>query len=153
MGDRLLRAMAGMSPDMSPYYGGQLTDAARRLFLSPQEKNLYEHHLQNLWGPTGVDNANGSRSTLYQMSYEGPDGRTYNVPTVWNGQILQPDAAWAQAQSAGLQNFPSYNNADAAEQRYQQIHNHMEWDQGADTDIRRANMIPNPLAWLWQGQK
>lgn len=155
MGDRLARAVAGIGPetDLSPYYAPQLADAKRRMFLSPQEANLYEHHLKNLWGPTGVDNADGSRSTLYQMSSTGPDGQTYNVPTVWNGQILQPDAAWNQAQSVGLSQFPSYSTPDAAEQRYQTMHDFMENDRGADTDIRRTSLVPNPLAWLWQGNK
>jgi hypothetical protein len=108
------------------------------LNLTPQEQYLYQMHLQNLLGPGGVTNFNGSRSTLRQMSTDA-NGRTYNVPTVWGGRILPPDQAMAQARQAGLSNFPAYANPDQAEARYQQMHGFM------DQDVQRARTLPLPL--------
>lgn len=127
--------------DLADFYRPQLQDATRRLFLSPEERNLYEHHLKNLWGPTGVDNPNGSRSTLYQMSTD-VGGRTFNMPTVYDGQILHPDAAFERGAAGGLERWPSYPTQGAAEARYGQMHDQMENDRGADSDIRRLSFLP-----------
>ncbi len=98
------------------------------LSLSPQEQELYQRHLSNLYGSGGVDNPHdGSRSTLYQMSF-GSNGKYYNVPTVYNGGILSPDDAIAAARSQGLANFPSYSSEEEAEARYQAMHDYMERD-------------------------
>src|SRR5215470_10570122 len=87
----------------------QNLDAAHKaLKLTPQERALYERHLTNLWGTGGVTNPDGSRSTLYQMTMLGPDGRAYNIPTVWDGKILEADDAVQRAMQQGLRNFPSY---------------------------------------------
>ena len=61
--------------------------AHQAMNLSPQEQALYQRHLDNLKGPGGVDNPDGSRSTLYQTSVD-IDGKTYNLPTVYDGKIL-----------------------------------------------------------------
>lgn len=106
---------------------GNLAAADQALHLTPQEKDLYQRHLTNLSGPGGVTNPNGSRSTLFQMSFER-DGRTYNVPTVWDGQILKPDDAIKRAEAEGLSKFPSYGSQKEAEDRYQQMHAFMEKD-------------------------
>ena len=84
-------------------------------------------HLTNLYGKGGVNNPDGSRSTLYQMTAE-INGKTYVLPTVWNGQILSPQQALQQAQQYGLDKFPSYGSEQEAEARYQQMHNYMERD-------------------------
>lgn len=97
--------------------------------LTPQERALYMRHLTNLYGPGGVDNPNGSRSTLYQLSFEN-GGKTYNVPTVYDGRILKPDDAIARARTQGLDNFPSYGSNAEAEARYQKMHDFMERDTG-----------------------
>lgn len=88
-----------------------------------------------------MDNANGSRSTLYQ-SVEPHDGRYYNIPTVWDGKIeTQPyttktgaqmdianPIALANVAKAGWSNFPNYASGDAADARYMQMHDYMEKD-------------------------
>ena len=117
--------------------------ATQQMNLNPQEQALYQIHLSNLYGAGGVNNLNGSRSTLYQ-SVEPHNGRFYNVPTVWNGQIQSQkwtdpndpsrvqDVANSQAlqnvQNVGWQNFPSYPTGQAADDRYQQMHDYMEKD-------------------------
>ena len=99
----------------------------RALKLTPQEKNLYNYHLQNLYGPGGVDNPDGSRSTVFNITAER-NGKFYVLPAVWNGQILPADAAIGQAEQYGLDKFPSYSSEAAAEQRYQAMHDYMEKD-------------------------
>ncbi len=109
---------------------GHYNDANKSLQMTPQEQAMYQRHLTNLWGEGGVNNPDGSRSTLYQMSTTGPNGQTYNMPTVYNGQILSPDAAYQQAQQQGLSNFPAYATPQQAEDRYGAMHNFMDKDTG-----------------------
>jgi hypothetical protein len=107
--------------------------AAQTMHLTPVEQALYQRHLDNLWGPGGVDNPptagnpQGSRSTLYQTNVE-IDGKNYNLPTVYDGKILSVDEAIARAKAQGLDNFPSYATPQAAEDRYQQMHGFMDQD-------------------------
>jgi len=56
-----------------------LTAADAELKLSPQERSLYERHLTNLIGSGGVDNADGSRSTIKDATFE-VDGRPMSSP-------------------------------------------------------------------------
>jgi hypothetical protein len=107
--------------------------AARDMRLTPVEQALYQRHLDNLWGPGGVDNPptpenpGGSRSTLYQSNVD-IDGKNYNLPTVYDGKILSVDDAIARAQAQGLDKFPNYATPQAAEDRYQQMHGYMDKD-------------------------
>lgn len=106
---------------------GQFEAAQRDLALSPQESALYERHLSNLGGPGGVDNKDGSRSTLYALT-ANIDGKEYIIPTVQGGKIMQPKEAIEAAKAEGLGNFPSYATAKEAEDRYQKLHQYMERD-------------------------
>lgn len=128
-----------VKPPASP--GFNVTDnmeaAQLALGLTPQERALYERHLANLWGNGGVNNPDGSRSSLYQVGFD-QGGRQYNVPSVYDGQIISPDAAIARAMQGGLGQFPSYPNADTAEARYQQMHDFMDRDTGAYMGVRRG---------------
>jgi hypothetical protein len=126
---------APQQPQLPPQ--GNFVAAQNNLNLTPQESALYQRHLQNLVGPGGVDNPDGSRSTLYQMSV-GLGGKFYNIPTVWDGKILQPDDAIARARQEGLDKFPSYSSEDEAEARYQKMHDYMERDTGAFLQARRG---------------
>jgi hypothetical protein len=110
-----------------PQINARLDEVTQLLGLNPQEQNLYRHHLGNLVGPGGVDQPNGARSTVLQMSFERND-RTYNIPTVWNGKVLEPDEAIKRATASGLNNFPSYRDEDTAEARYQRMHAFMNED-------------------------
>ena len=114
-----------------------LAAADAEMNLTPQEKSLYERHLTNLNGPGGVDNPDGSRSTLFQTTVEH-DGKFYTIPTVYDGKILwdknAPDhaaAAVEKARQIGWGKFPSYKTEDEAEARYQQMHKFMEKDTSA----------------------
>ena len=119
--------LSASQPPPGVYPMNNFQGAVNALRLNPQEQALYMRHLQNLYGSGGVDNPDGSRSTLYQMGTD-IDGRTYNLPTVYDGQILSPDNALARARQAGLSTFPSYQSPFEAENRYQQMHGYMERD-------------------------
>jgi hypothetical protein len=97
------------------------------LNLTPEETALYQHHLKNLTGNGKVMNADGSVSTIYAIT-ETIDGKTYTLPTVWGGKILEPDAAVEKAKKIGLDKFPSYATPDDAMARSQEMHRFMEKD-------------------------
>lgn len=66
---------------------------------------LYSHHANEL-ARGGVANTDGSISTVYGMTVPDESGRQRMVPTVWDGQILPPDAAYRRAQMQGLWRYP-----------------------------------------------
>ena len=105
-----------------------LRAAQKDMRLTPAEQDLYKRHLTNLWTPSGVDNPEGSRSTLYQMVEQGPDGRFYNLPTVWDGAILAPDEALQKVDETGWDKFPAYKTPEEADARYRQMHDYMDRD-------------------------
>lgn len=123
--------------------------ATKELGLNPEEQALYQRHVSNLYGAGGVDNDGsdpnlpaGTRSTLYQTSFER-DGKTYNVPTVWDGKILKPDAAIKRAEAEGLEKFPAYGSQQEAEDRYGQMHDYMEKDTNQFQQDQKTNPIAN----------
>ncbi len=109
-----------------------MTAANTAMRLTPQEMALYQHHLDNLQ-KGGVQNPNGSTSTLYQLSFD-ENGKTYNIPTIYGNTKLSPDDAIAFARKIGLDKFPSYGSGFQAENRYQRMHNYLE----RDTDEREG---------------
>lgn len=117
------RQPAGGAPAFRP----GLADADAAMKLTPQEKALYQRHLTNLTGPGGVDNPDGSRSTLFQATVDH-DGKTYAIPTVWDGKILPVDQAVERVRAEGWDKFPAYKNPEEAEARYQKMHGFMEQD-------------------------
>lgn len=125
--------------------------AKTEMNLTPQEQALYQRHLTNLSGPGGVDNADGSRSTLLQTTIEA-NGKTYNIPTVWGGKILSGQEAIAKAKAEGLDKFPSYPDEATAEARYQQMHAYMEKDTGSFLRARNAPAAPSSGAPAGTGQ-
>lgn len=98
--------------------------------LDPKEQALYQLHLSNLHGAGGVTNPDGTRSTLYQTTVE-IDGKTYIIPTVWDGQIVPTERAIQLAQQKGFDIFPSYGSEQEAAARYQQMHEFMAKDTAA----------------------
>lgn len=102
-------------------------DAMRDLNMNEQEQALYMRHLKNLHGSGGVDNPDGSRSSLYAIT-AGFGDKTYVLPTVHDGKILNTEDAIAKAKSIGLDKFPSYNSPEEAKARYDTMHDYMEKD-------------------------
>lgn len=136
----------------APRQGGNLEAADAQMQLTPQEKFLYQMHLSNLNGPGGVDNPDGSRSSLYQAVQEH-DGKFYNIPTVWNGKIETekwkrpsdgkvfdvPNATAIQnVERTGWNKFPSYNSPEEADERYDKMHGFMEKDTGEFFSRRKS---------------
>lgn len=78
-----------------------IDQAHATLRMTPQERGLYERHLANLQGSGKVQHDNGAISTLYQLSTEGPDGTTYNIPSVYQGSIVTPEQAVMKAEQQG----------------------------------------------------
>lgn len=111
-------------PQSRTYYN----QASSALGLTPQEQFLYQHHLNNLYGTGKVIQPSGDISTVLQAVVTGPDGKYYNIPTVWNGQVLPPDQAAKQAASIGWDKWPSYATQDAADARYEAMHAYLEKD-------------------------
>lgn len=115
------QALPGVYPDAN------LKRANAAMNLTPQEQALYMMHLRNLYPSGGVPNPDGGTSTLYQVGFDH-GGRTYNVPSVYDGKINAPDDAITRAIQMGLGQFPSYRSPFEAENRYQRMHNFMERD-------------------------
>lgn len=122
-------------------------DADKELKMTPQENDLYTRHLRNLLGPGGVDNEDGSRSSLF-ASTVGVGDKTYVIPTVRDGKILEPEAAIAAAEKEGFDRFPSYANEEEANARYSKMHDFMEKDtknyqETKDTYNKVVNYLDN----------
>jgi len=123
-------------------------DAAdQEMKLTPQEQNLYSHHLDNLYGGGSVTNPDGSISTIRQITV-GTDAGVTNIPTVWDGQILSNSDAISRAQAAGMENFPSYPDEATAQARYDQMHTFMD----KDVQTFKQNKEPE-TTWLIQRDK
>lgn len=125
--------MAQIRPDPSEDQStlSPFEEAHAALNLSPQEQYLYTNHLFNLETPGGVDNEDGSRSTLKASTFgPGPEAgdKVYMLPTVHEGKLLNADDAWNKAKEIGLDNFPSYPDRETAQARYDAMHSFMDKD-------------------------
>ena len=131
-------------------------DAKCTLNLTPQEEALYRRHVANLTGPGGVDNPDGSRSSLYQAVQEH-NGKFYNIPTVWNGKRevekwtdpnnpqrvmdVPNKTALANVEREGWDKFPSYATLEEADARYDKMHGYMERDTARFIEGRKARSV------------
>jgi hypothetical protein len=118
-------------------FSDNFDQANKDLGLTPQEQALYKYHLANLKGESGIDNPDGSRSSIKNITVES-DGRHYILPTVAGGKFLTEDEAWARAKSH-LSEFPSYGSEKEASDRYDAMHKYMEQDTGAFQAARTGN--------------
>lgn len=107
-----------------------MAEADAEMSLTPQEKFLYNTHLQNLNGTGKIVHPDGSISSLLQMSFQAEDGKIYNIPTVVGGKQLPPNEAIKAAMQVGLDKFPSYSSENEAEARYNQLHDFLGRDTG-----------------------
>lgn len=135
---------APLSQQPSPSH---MQEADAIMGLTPQEKYLYQYHLNNLNGNGKVLNADGRTSTIKQTTVE-IGGRTYNLPTVWDGQLHSGKEAADHARQMGLQNFPSYASDQEAQARYDQMHGFMEQDMQGAASIALPKATPDIEHWL-----
>lgn len=150
---KIMGVGAGWAPPAKNY----LTEATTRLGLNQQEQYLYQTHLKNLYGSGGVDNVDGSRSTLMQAVVEH-DGKYYSIPTVWGGkiltekndkgQIVPTQEAIANVENVGWDRFPSYDSPDQADKRYSQIHGYLEKDTKSYSDQRQNNALSDAARFM-----
>lgn len=120
---------------------------------TPQEKFLYQIHRDNLaaGGLGRPDLGENVTSTLYNTTVE-INGRHYVLPTIWKDETgvpidVTPDQAVERARKIGLDKFPSYDSEDAAEKRYNEMHDVMEKDlpdpAEDPSNILRQNFLRN----------
>jgi len=103
--------------------------AQEALGLSPEEQNLYQHHLSNMANYAQVYNQDMTGSTLLQITAQGPNGRFYNLPTVWDGRELPPVAGRDMAVARqGWNYWPSYATEAEAQARYDAMHQFLSRD-------------------------
>lgn len=132
-----------MSGPTIPYAGytynfGRAIQAQK---LTPQEQNLYLHGLTNMHTGKGVYQPGQGLSTIYNLNVEGPDGRAYNIPSVWDGKILNEDESKKRAAAVGWNKWPSYDTWQEADRRYlEDMHPYM------DDDVQQF-MKANPGAY------
>lgn len=122
-------ASAGMNRIQVGPRANHMAEADAAMTLSPEEKFLYNTHLQNLNGTGKIVHPDGSISSLLQMSFE-QDGKFYNIPTVVGGKQLAPNDAIKAAEQVGLDKFPAYNSEEEAEARYEAMHEFLGKDTG-----------------------
>lgn len=101
--------------------------AFKALKPNPQETYLYQHHLRNLETGKAVTNPDGSTSTIFNITVER-GGKTYVIPTIWDGKAVSPQEAQARAGAAGWDKWPSYGSEGEAEARYNKLHDAMAVD-------------------------
>ena len=127
-----------------PDLDANFNEANDKLKMNAQEQFLYGLHRRNAVGSGGVDNPDGSRSSLKQMSVN-IGGKVYNLPTVWNGKALDPKKPAEMAEikknveALGLDNFPSYKTEAEAEKRYNDMHKYIDKDMQAIQQWKTAN--------------
>jgi hypothetical protein len=122
--------------------------ARRQLKLSPQEQFLYQTHLENL-AEGGVPNPAGGLSTLFVSTHQ-VGGKTYVVPNVWDGAIVEPREGLMRAMAVGLEKFPAYRSEAEAQARYGAMHEYMAADLAKARQGEPMPTIGQDAAW-WQG--
>src|SRR5262245_60219956 len=84
---------------------GMSDDPLVRALMDKQSDFMWRHHAQAL-AAGGVPNPGGGSSTYFGMTGPDESGRNRMLPTVWGGQILNPDDAYARARAQGLWHYP-----------------------------------------------
>jgi hypothetical protein len=129
-------------PEPVAVKNSNMADANAALKLTPEEQNLYAHHLNNLATGNQVKNADGTYSSVLQAVVQGPGDKFYNIPTIWNGKALDIAAAKKMAAAKGWNHWPAYADDKVADARYMQMHQFMEKDEPP----------PNPYDELLKGE-
>ena len=81
--------------------------------MDDRDDRLVAHHYNNIATGNSVLNENGSLSTIRSTSV-GINGRTYVLPTVWEGKIVDVETAINNAKNAegGLNSWPNFPDTE-----------------------------------------
>jgi hypothetical protein len=81
--------------------------------MDDRDDRLVAHHYNNIATGNSVLNENGSLSTIRSTSV-GINGRTYVLPTVWEGKIVDIETAINNAKNAegGLSSWPNFPDTE-----------------------------------------
>jgi len=114
-----------------------------------KEKNLLEYHRDNLFNNKFLQNEDGTITTLYSITFEAQDGRTYMIPGYDSESktILSFNDALERAKKIGLDNFPSYESRDKARQAEIELHKIIDLDmikfeRSAKRDMQAGGQVP-----------
>jgi hypothetical protein len=116
-----------VTPDQANPREQNFDAAVRNMKLTPQEQFLYRHGLNNQWMGGSIRAPNGGLQTIFQTTVQGPGGY-YNIPTVWQGQVLPVPVAMQMARLTGWDKWPVYRSEDEALARYMAMHAYMNQD-------------------------
>lgn len=83
------------------------------LNMNDREDRLVAHHYRNIATGNSKLNDDGSLSTIRSASV-GIDGRTYVIPTIWEGEIVDLGTAvgLAKASEGGLSAWPNFPDTE-----------------------------------------
>ena len=102
---------------------------------------MHQHHAREL-ARGGVRNSDGI-STYYGMTVPDESGRQRMVPSVWGGQILNPDAAYSRAQMEGLWRYPgSFSPTRTLYNYLNDPAQHPRMEQDTEDYLRRNQLAP-----------
>jgi hypothetical protein len=85
---------------------------------------ITRHHYETLANNQAVTNPDGTVSTVYTIQVD-IDGRPTLIPSVWDGEILDQDAATQRAVASGIQ-WPTADTHDELRYFDEKIHLGME---------------------------
>ena len=96
---------------------------------NPDEQSVLDYHRQNLFGGTGMKNADGSITT-FKGTVVGLDDGYAILPTYWHGQVREVPDAVRFAMRSGIK-FPRYKTLQDALSAERRLHSVMESDVSA----------------------
>jgi hypothetical protein len=99
----------------------------------PRMQPLIDHSNANVINGQTVHNKDGSESSILTASFTLDNGKTIVVPTIWDGQKLEPRAALDRAMASGVK-WPTFDSD--AEAQAADVKMHELWKQPTKADRR-----------------
>lgn len=115
-----------------PKYNPAVIEAAQKaLTLTPEERGLYTHYMENGMAPAAAGAAQRPATPAPPFNLQVGD-KFHALPTMWGGQALSWDDPQQRAKllgniqnAGGFAKYPSYPSAEAANARYAALRNYM----------------------------
>jgi hypothetical protein len=92
----------------------------------------------------------GGFQTEFSVTEQFPDGRWYNVPSIWNGKALDPRTQWpeilknVQSQQASGWVFPNFDSLQEAEKAAVERSKFLNQLRGGGLSSINPALTPNP---------